>query len=75
MPLYRYQCMECNAIFKEFKQNGNGAATVCPECGSTNTKRLLPRVGIIYKGNGYYNTDYAGKVKKAKEVSSTKDEE
>jgi predicted nucleic acid-binding Zn ribbon protein len=34
------------------------SSVLCPQCGGSKAKRLLPRIGVIYKGKGYYSTDY-----------------
>lgn len=72
MPFYRYECDECGEVFRVLHRNGSndGAETKCPKCGSTRAKRLLPRIGVIYKGSGYYSTDYRSK--KAKVAKSAK---
>lgn len=57
MPFFRYQCCSCGAEFKVL-QRGNDKMATCLECGSRSLDRLLPRVGVIYKGNGYHSTDY-----------------
>jgi putative FmdB family regulatory protein len=76
MPIYRYQCLKCDTTFKVLQRNGNESQVVCPNCGATKAERLLPRVGVIYKGSGYYSTDYRGKRGKAeKEISGSKSEE
>lgn len=68
MPIYRYECTDCGAIFRVFHRNKNGGPVECTHCNSQMTKRLLPRIGVIYKGNGYYRTDYQNK----KQTSSDK---
>ena len=65
MPIYRYQCSKCNAVFKVLHRNGECPPAVCPECGAENAERLLPRIGVIYRGKGYYSTDYRSKSAKA----------
>jgi len=65
MPFYRYKCVECGESFKVLHQNGDRPPAVCPVCGSKRTRRLLPRIGVIYKGSGYYSTDYRRKAAKA----------
>jgi putative FmdB family regulatory protein len=75
MPFYRYQCEVCGDVFKMLVQNGDSTPIKCPECESEKTKRLLPRIGVIYKGNGYYSTDYAKKGNKSKATTSSKVEE
>jgi len=68
MPFYRYECENCGFEFKILHVNGNKEKAICPQCGSEQVKRLLPRIGVIYKGNGYYTTDYR---KKGKAPSSS----
>lgn len=63
MPFYRYECEDCGFEFKILHVNGNKEKAICPQCGSEQVKRLLPRIGVIYKGNGYYATDYRKKGK------------
>ena len=71
MPFYRYECDACGAIFKKLLMNGDLSSISCPECGSRTTHRLLPRVGVVYKGSGFHTTDYRRKRGKS---SSTSDE-
>ena len=63
MPFYRYECEDCALVFKvlELQQGGASASPSCQRCGGQNVKRLLPRIGVIYKGNGYYTTDHRTK--------------
>jgi len=71
MPIYRYECKDCGTVFRVFRRNGNGSPVECPHCNSRITEQLLPRIGVIYKGNGYYRTDYQNK----KQTSSDKTKE
>ncbi len=75
MPFYRYECMECKGTFKVLQQNGDRDPAVCPACGSKRTRRLLPRIGVVYKGSGYYSTDYRRKRTKAAEGNGGKGKE
>jgi len=61
MPFYRYECDDCGAIFKKLHMNGDSPPISCPECGSRTAHRLLPRVGVVYKGSGFHTTDYRRK--------------
>jgi len=61
MPFYRYACESCGETFRELHLNGDTAPVVCPVCGGRETRRLLPRIGVLYKGSGYYTTDYRKK--------------
>lgn len=72
MPFYRYECGNCGEQFRVLHRNGDDTeeVTKCPHCGSAEVERLLPRIGVIYKGSGYYNTDYRNK--RTKPAKSTK---
>jgi putative FmdB family regulatory protein len=58
MPFYRYECADCRNEFRVLRRRGEDGPALCPQCGSPKTKQLLPRIGVIYKGKGYYSTDY-----------------
>jgi len=62
VPLYRYECESCSNQFTVLVRHQSQAdAPVCPECGSRETRRMVPRVAVQFKGSGYYKTDYARK--------------
>ena len=64
MPLYRYECESCSNQFTVLvRQQAQADVPVCPECGSKETRRMVPRVAVQFKGSGYYKTDYARKGK------------
>jgi putative FmdB family regulatory protein len=69
MPFHRFECASCGSEFRVLRQNGDVASATCPHCGGGQTKRLLPRIGVIYKGKGYYSTDY----RKTKNGSALRD--
>ena len=57
MPRYDYQCTSCDHRFElvqSFKEAGSGT---CPEC-SGEGRRVFHAVPVIYKGSGFYTTDY-----------------
>ncbi len=57
MPIYSYKCKGCNKTFdKLLKVSGNGNVK-CIYCDS-DSQRLFSPVGIIFKGSGFYTTDY-----------------
>ncbi|MFP4135450.1 MAG: FmdB family zinc ribbon protein [Candidatus Acetothermia bacterium] len=59
MPLYKYRCNECDNTFRVLRKNGKkDEIPECPECGSTDVERLISSVGLRFKGNGFYRTDY-----------------
>ena len=59
MPTYEYACSACGHKFEEF-QSINAKPTVkCPACGKHKVKRLISAgAGFIFKGSGFYITDY-----------------
>ena len=60
MPIYEYQCGACNHRF-EMKQGFDAETTQsCPLCNSA-SKRKFHSPTVIYKGSGFYTTDYARK--------------
>jgi putative FmdB family regulatory protein len=72
VPFYRYECNACGEVFRVLHKDGDRdeQETRCPHCGGLEATRLLPRIGVIYKGSGYYSTDYRGsRTKAAKEAS------
>ena len=81
MPTYEYQCEKCNRIFELFQSMKDERITVCPRelCkeepwGQGSVKRLLGTgAGIIFKGSGFYSTDYrsSGYQEAAKKDSSS----
>ena len=65
MPLYRYECKSCGHRFRVLHLEGIEDQTTCPSCGGNETRRLLGRVSVQFKGSGYYKTDRASKTSKA----------
>src|SRR3954451_490445 len=59
MPTYEYQCENCGHRFEKFQSIKAAPIRKCPECGKNSVKRLLGTgAGIIFKGSGFYTTDY-----------------
>ncbi|MBI4372616.1 MAG: zinc ribbon domain-containing protein [Candidatus Omnitrophica bacterium] len=58
MPTYEYECETCGHRFEEFQSIKAEPLKVCPQCKG-NVKRLLGTgAGFIFKGSGFYQTDY-----------------
>lgn len=58
MPTYEYKCLQCEHRFDHFQSMTDDPLSTCPECGG-NVKRLIGAgAGIIFKGSGFYCTDY-----------------
>jgi len=65
MPLYRYECETCGHRFRVLQLEGSEEQAICPSCDGEETRRLLSRVSVQFKGSGYYKTDRASKTSKA----------
>jgi putative FmdB family regulatory protein len=59
MPTYGYRCGSCGHEFEIQQRITDQALATCPKCGGKLSKMLYP-AGIIFKGSGYYTTDYKG---------------
>ena len=59
MPTYEYRCTACGHAFEQFQSMTAEPIKKCPECGKNKVKRLLGTgAGLIFKGSGFYITDY-----------------
>ena len=59
MPTYEYKCTACGHAFEQFQSMSAAPVKKCPQCGKSKVKRLLGTgAGIIFKGSGFYITDY-----------------
>jgi putative FmdB family regulatory protein len=59
MPTYEYACPECGNRFEKFQSMRDKPIRKCPKCGSLSVKKLIGGgAGLIFKGSGFYATDY-----------------
>jgi putative FmdB family regulatory protein len=59
MPTYDYVCSKCDHAFEQFQSMTAKPLRKCPSCGRQSLKRLIGTgAGIIFKGSGFYETDY-----------------
>ena len=59
MPTYDYVCENCGHEFEQFQTITAGPLRKCPNCGKAALKRLIGvGGGIIFRGSGFYETDY-----------------
>ena len=57
MPTYQYACTECDHAFEQFQSFTDDALTECPQCHGR-LRKLFNAVGVVFKGSGFYITDY-----------------
>jgi putative FmdB family regulatory protein len=71
MPTYDYRCESCGHTFDAFQKMSDPVLVECPECGEPKLRRLIGSgAGIIFKGSGFYETDY----KRSKSDAGKKEE-
>ncbi len=61
MPTYEYKCNNCGYVFEEFQGINDEPIKICPKCGGSVSKKISAGVGLIFKGSGFYITDYKRK--------------
>lgn len=59
MPTYAYECEACEHAFELFQAMSAPTKRKCPECGKNKLQRLIGKgAAILFKGDGFYETDY-----------------
>jgi putative FmdB family regulatory protein len=58
MPTYEYRCTVCKHDFEKFQRMSDEPGAACPECGKEATRRVSGGAGLLFKGSGFYITDY-----------------
>lgn len=58
MPTYEYECLRCGHDFERFQKITDAPVKTCPKCRGKVRRRIGTGAGIIFKGSGFYATDY-----------------
>ena len=58
MPTYDYKCKKCGIIFEKFQSMNDEQVKTCPDCGGEVERLISGGAGLIFKGSGFYITDY-----------------
>ena len=62
MPTYEYHCDACGYGFEKFQPITSSAIRDCPKCKKRKVRRVITGgAGLIFKGSGFYQTDYRSK--------------
>lgn len=66
MPTYTYRCRKCEHAFEEFHGIRDNKPRKCPQCGARAERVPAGGGGLLFKGTGFYITDYRSKAYKDK---------
>jgi putative FmdB family regulatory protein len=58
MPTYEYRCPDGHTFERRAKMSEAASELICPECGKIATRQLSGGAGLVFKGSGFYLTDY-----------------
>jgi putative FmdB family regulatory protein len=73
MPTYDYQCKSCGHAFELFQSMSAPVKRTCPECSKRTLQRLIGAgSGVIFKGSGFYETDYRSESYKKAQAADAK---
>ena len=61
MPTYEYHCKDCGFEFEEFQSIASEPISICPKCSEKVKRKISGGAGLIFKGTGFYITDYKNK--------------
>ncbi len=61
MPTYDYKCLDCGYKFEYFQSMKDDPLQVCEKCGGQLKRLIGAGLGPIFKGSGFYETDYKRK--------------
>ena len=74
MPTYEYKCNKCAIQFEEFQSMSAEPIKVCPECGGDVVRLISAGNGLIFKGSGFYITDYKNSQKETTKKNPEKED-
>ena len=58
MPTYNYYCSDCDTHFSYFQKMSESPISSCENCGGKVKRLITGGTGLIFKGSGFYLTDY-----------------
>jgi len=63
MPTYNYYCSDCDTHFSYFQKMSESPLSSCENCGGEVKRLITGGTGLIFKGSGFYLTDYKNRNK------------
>src|SRR5262245_5357306 len=73
MPTYDYRCSACSHEFEQFQSIKDRPLRTCPKCGKKTLERLIGTgAAVLFKGSGFYQTDYRSESYKKGAEAETK---
>jgi putative FmdB family regulatory protein len=74
MPTYEYRCPEGHEFEHFYRKISDAVSELpCPECGKVATRRLTGGAGLVFKGSGFYLTDYGKNAHRGAEPAGKKE--
>jgi putative FmdB family regulatory protein len=58
MPTYHYICPKCGHDYEKLQRISDSKRVKCPECGTLGERQISGGAGLVFKGSGFYVTDY-----------------
>ncbi len=58
MPTYEYECAKCGLEFERFQRMSEEPLKRCPKCRGAVRRKISAGAGLLFKGSGFYITDY-----------------
>jgi len=71
MPTYEYECEKCHHQFEQLQKITDEPVKVCPICGGKVKRLISGGGGFLFKGNGFYTTDYRSESYKKRKKEET----
>ncbi len=76
MPTYDYRCAKCEHEWELFQSIKASPIKKCPSCGKLSAKRVIgPGAAIVFRGSGFYQTDYRSDAYKKAAAADSKSSE
>lgn len=72
MPTYEYKCPKCGTEFEAVQKMSARPVAKCPKCGAKAVRLMSAGAGLVFKGSGFYLTDYGRSGQKAKTAEGEK---